>query len=175
MSGKGFGKQADDDIQFSSIVSSKTGNPFVIMKWGKEEGKLTPQEAMAHGAAVMQTAMAAILDAQIVQWAMQKLDMPQEKAVMLLRLFRDKRETGKLPSLTLNIDGEHLRPETVKKMGCQFLEMAFMTEAEAFLAAFLLEDVGTDPSKVDVIIQEFREMRGAITLWSDSSLDNEEG
>lgn len=168
MSGQGFGKQASDDIQFSSIVSGKTGDPFIIMTWGKEEGKLTPREAMAHAVAVMQVAAAAIIDAQLVQWAMSKLSMSQQQAVMLLRLFREKREKGRLPSLTLNMNGEHLRAETVKRMGCQYLEMAFMTEAEAFLAAFLLENIKTDTGKIDIIIQEFREMRGAITLWEDS-------
>jgi hypothetical protein len=55
-----------NEISMESGVSARTGEPFVLIRWGSERGQLTPAEAEAHGLAILSTAMAARLDAAIV-------------------------------------------------------------------------------------------------------------
>lgn len=174
MSGKGFGKgQRNDDLLIESIVSHQDRAPYVTLRWGKESGKLTPDEAIAHAVGIICAATVATIDAQIVEWATTKLGRSIEESMVLLRLFRQKRESSKLPSTKLSIGGEHLRPDTVKYHGAQLIEMAFTTEAEAFLCGFLLEEMQLEPAMIDAIIQEFREMRGVETLWTPINIDAE--
>jgi hypothetical protein len=167
---KGFSKQSDqaepEMIEIESMVASRTGEPFVRLKWGRNTSQFTPDEAIAHASAIIQTACAAIIDAQVVAYAKKRLGADLEHSAGMLRLFRLKRQAGKLPSMTINIDGESMRSETVQQMGLDFVGMALMTEMEAMLVSFLLEELEQSPETADLIVQEFREMRGATTLWN---------
>lgn len=116
---------------------------------------------------LLEAAAAAELDACLFEWAIRKLGSSNEDAGKLLLIFRSKREEGKLPSLTLNIDGDHMRPSTVKEAADDMMYMAFCAEMEAFLVDMIVNDVGLGGEIADQMIQEFREMRGAKTLWPD--------
>jgi len=82
----------DPMIHIESLVSAQTGKPVVSVRWGPMDGKLTPAEARAHAQTIMEVAFAAELDAFIVAFFHEKMDLPLERAVMVLRDFREWRE-----------------------------------------------------------------------------------
>jgi hypothetical protein len=176
--GKGFQKNnnADDDaIWVESMVASRTLTPAVKMKWGQQEGLFDPETARQHAYAVLEAISAAELDACLMRWAIDKLKASPEHAAQIVILFRQKRESGALPSVTLNLGkGEHLRPDTVKQRATQLFDSAFGTEVEAFLMAFLLQDLEQSPEVAGQILMEFREMRGAKTMWPEEESKNEQ-
>lgn len=174
--GKGFqqNKKAEDEaIWVESMVASRTLTPVVKMKWGQQEGMFDPETARHHAYAVLEAISAAELDACLMRWAIDKLKVSPEKAAHIVILFRQKRESEALPSVTLNLgDSEHLRPATVKRGAQMLFNAAFGTEAEAFLMAFLLQDLEQPPEVADQILQEFRAMRGAVTMWPDEESED---
>jgi hypothetical protein len=161
-------------IFVESIVKLRSLDPAVNIKWGKNEGQLTPTKARQHAFGVLEAAASADLDAAVMRWATQKLNMSPKQAVQLLRLFRQKRETSQLPSCTMHIGDEHIRPDTARKRALFLLNNAFNTEIEAFLAVFILEDLERSPDVVDILIQEFRAIRGLQTDWNQEGGDRDE-
>lgn len=171
---KGFGPQSEEEgISFASGVSARTGMPFIHMSWGKNKAQFTPTELREHAMGLMEAAAAAELDACLTTWAIQKLGMSDSEAATMLLLFREKRLKGKLPSMTLNIDGDHMRPNTVKQAAKDLLYMAFNTEVEGFLVSLMVEDIGQSAEAADKMIQEFREMRGLQTMWPESKMEED--
>ncbi|MBE9178747.1 hypothetical protein IQ268_09260 [Oculatella sp. LEGE 06141] len=171
---KGFGKPQpsdDDGIWVESMVASRALTPAVSIRWGKQQANLDPEEARHHAHAVLEAIAAAELDACLMQWAIQKLGLEIQEAGQILILFRQKRNTSTIPSVTMNIDGDHLRPETVRQYATQMMDAAFGAEIEAFLAAFLLQELKQSGEIADELIQEFREMRGVTTLWTEEEGD----
>ncbi len=163
---KGSASKPDDDaIWVESLVRSRTLTPAVNIKWGKQLAQFSPEQARHHAYAVLQAIAAAELDACLMQWATQKLGLGSDDAVKLMMIFRERRNAP-TPSVTINMgNGEHIRPETAKRRAIDLFNAAFGTEVEAFLVAFLIEGLNRTPQVADQIIQEFREMRGAITAW----------
>ncbi len=177
---KGFGKSPSservprseaDRIDIDSMVALRNGEPYVRIQWGKNKTQMTVKEAMDHAAGIMQVAAAAMIDSQLVEWAKNRIGSSPEQAGQLLQHYRSKRLSTNLPSLTLNIDGEPMRPDAIRESAMQMIEMTFGGEAEAYLTVFLLEELGLEPNQVDQVIQEFREMRGATTLWATEEDD----
>lgn len=82
----------DPQIHIESLVSAETGKPLVHIHWGPMDGKLTPAEARKHAEAILEVVLAAELDAFIVAFFREKMDLPMEQAVMVLRDFREWRE-----------------------------------------------------------------------------------
>jgi len=78
------------DILMQSIVTT-TGKPSVQLRWGDMGGQLTPEEARNHALAVLECAEAAIHDAAMVRWLVEKSEVPLEgayQALFELRRFR---------------------------------------------------------------------------------------
>lgn len=168
---KGQGKGSGGDITVQSGVSARNGKPFIHLEWGDNKAQFSPAEMRAHAMGLIEAAAAAEMDACLMAWAIQKMEVPKEDAAKLLMLFRQKREEGKIPSVTLNIDGEPMRPDTVKQAGAEMFEMSFAAEMEAFLVELIIKDIGHSGEIADRMIQEFREMRGAKTLWPKENPD----
>lgn len=164
---KGFQFKPDEHLLVESMVASRTFNPAVKISWGKKEAQMSLTQARHHAYAVLESAAAAELDACLVRWATAKLSLSPREAGQILMVFRQKRESGQLPSVTMNIDGEPVRPETAKQGAIALMDAAFGTEIEAFLVMFLMQDLGQSPEMADQLIQEFREMRGVTTAWPD--------
>ena len=82
----------DPQIHIESLVSAQTGKPVVHIHWGPMDGKLTPAEARVHAQTIMEMAFAAELDAFVVSFFHEKMNLPMEQAVMVLRDFREWRE-----------------------------------------------------------------------------------
>lgn len=89
-------------LWMESGVSSRTGEPFIHMRWGDEAGQLTPAEAREHATRMIEVAAAAEFDAAFVK-AMTDPGvfghrdaggLPMEEAVRLLALIREAREHG---------------------------------------------------------------------------------
>ena len=78
-------------IHVESLVSAQTGKPIVNIEWGPMAGKLTPAEARAHAQTIMEVAFAAELDAFVVAFFHEKMSLPLEQAVLVLRDFREWR------------------------------------------------------------------------------------
>jgi hypothetical protein len=170
---KGFGKpQQQEDIRVESMVSGRNGDPKVLLKWGKNEGWLTPAEAREHAVGILTTAAAAEIDAVVVKWAQQHLGISLNEAAQLRRIFRESRATNELPSCTMNFDGDRVTPDEARQFALDMLFMAFNTEMEAFLSHFLITDVGADESQVNAVVDTLRQMRG---LRRVDELMDEEG
>lgn len=169
---KGFGQQQQsEEILIESMVSARNGAPLVSLKWGKESGALTPQEARQHAFSILEAAAAAEMDAVVFKWAQQTLSMEPSQAAFLRRMMKDDRAAGNLPSCTLNFDGDRMTPDEVRRCALDMLFMAFNTELEAFLSRFLLEQVGINEQELNAVIEELRVMRG---LKRVDELANEE-
>lgn len=57
----------NDTIHVESGVSLFDGKPFVVMRWGKEAGQLSPQEARTHALRILACANAAESDSVVVE------------------------------------------------------------------------------------------------------------
>lgn len=171
---KGFGKPLKDrNIYVESMVRHSDFSPCVKLTWGDEAGIFDSAQARHHAYAVLEAIAAAELDACLVQWLTQKIGITQDEAGQVLLHFREKRETNAIPSVTLNIGGEHLRPDSAREYATWLMDAAFTTELEAFLVTFALQDLNQPAEFADQLIQEFREMRGATTMWAED--EDEEG
>lgn len=170
---KGFGKRKEEDsIWVYSMVSSRDQSPAVRLTWGKQVALFTPAEARAHAFSIIEAASAAELDACLTQFLIEKLELSGEEANKVLSVYRHKRETEALPSVTMNMgNGQHPRPESVRQQCKSWIDASFGVEAEAFLAAFLMQDAGIDAERMEMMIAAFREMRGAVTLDVDEEAE----
>lgn len=88
----------DPIIHVESLVSHLTRKPIVRIQWGPMEGKLTPAEARAHAQAITEVAFAAELYAFVIHWLTNVIGADIEKALMVLRDFREWRKTQEIIS-----------------------------------------------------------------------------
>lgn len=82
-------------IEIESMVSGRTREPFVVLRWGAEGGQLTPMEARQHARRLLEAAEAADQDAFLVDFLRDRVgvDVPQQMAVLLeFREWRAKRD-----------------------------------------------------------------------------------
>lgn len=169
---KGFGVQQaqeatpQEPIFIRSMVGPHSMAPSVVLRWGDRTAYFTPAEARSNALAIMKEAAQAELDACLMRWAKQKLSMPSQQADQLVNFFQQKRQTESLPSCTMHIGDEHIRPDTARERAKTLLDAAFGTEVEAMLVMFLMQNLNLSAELAEQLIQEFREMRGAITLWN---------
>ena len=78
-------------INLESLVSDQTGKAWIKLTWGGQSGQLTPKEARQHAYDIMETANAADEDAFLYEWVTTHLKVPPEKAILILRDFREWR------------------------------------------------------------------------------------
>ncbi|MBD2261411.1 hypothetical protein [Pseudanabaena sp. FACHB-2040] len=168
---KGFGKeQQSDQIWVESLVKSRTLQPAINLKWGKQQAQLTPQEATHHALAVLEAAAAAELDSALMRWAVEVAGSSPVQGAQLLQLFRQQREAGQIPSCTMDLGDESIRPDTARERAKYLLMNAFNTEVEAFLLVFAIQDLGLAAEQADQMLQEFRALRGLQTDWNREGL-----
>lgn len=167
---KGFAKPADNNaLSVQSMVASRTLQPAVELRWGKQRCNLSLDEARSHAYGILEAIAASELDSCLMRWLIEKIGLEPEQAGQMLMVFREKRQNAKLPSITLNFDGEHLRPETARQYATEMISTAFGAEMEALMVMFALEELKETPEFADMMVQEFREMRGATTMWPSES------
>lgn len=96
-----------DDLQMESGVSSRTGQPFMALRWGDQHGQFSPAEARDHALKILDAAAASEFDAALVKTLTGDMGLDHEGAVRFLGLMREARgdsdqasavETGPQPS-----------------------------------------------------------------------------
>jgi hypothetical protein len=99
--------QTGDTLWMESGVSSRTGEPFVHIRWGDESGQLTAPEAREHAMHMLECAHAAEFDAAFVK-ALTATDpgpgFDLETAMGLLVVVREARTGDKDASLASERD-----------------------------------------------------------------------
>jgi hypothetical protein len=94
--------QTGDTLWMESGVSSRTGEPFVHIRWGDESGQLGPAEACEHAMHMLECAHAAEFDAAFVKALTAPAPGPGfdfEDAVRMLALVREGRTGDRDASL----------------------------------------------------------------------------
>jgi hypothetical protein len=85
----------DHTIWIETMVASRTGDPFVVIRWHDHSGELTPHEARLYAFQLFAAAAAAECDAFLVDFVCSRIGMEKESAVRMLqefRRYRDERE-----------------------------------------------------------------------------------
>jgi hypothetical protein len=161
-----------EEIYVESMVKSRDKMPAVGIRWGKLSCQLTPEEARQHALGIIEAAIVAELDAAVFKWAMETLGQPPENAGKLLHYIRGVRESPEgIPSCTLNMGKESIRPATARGRGLHLIANAANTEMEASLVFILMRDMGLDGQAVAALIQELREIRGLSTDWEQAGIN----
>lgn len=78
------------DLSMQSIVNLKL-EPMVQLKWGREVGQLTPEEARQHARYVLECAEAAVHDAAMVRWLMERMELSKVSALQAMEALRKYR------------------------------------------------------------------------------------
>lgn len=160
----GFGKtKSTDEIIVESMVKASNLDPTVIIKWGRLEGQLTPDEAVAHAVVILQAAAAAQCDSAVTKLfsSMEGFNIP--KAALFRRMLRDFRNSelkaGRDLSgvrMVVNPNEEPVPVERVKGYGAYLLHTAVVTETEAFLVEYLRNEVGVGEERINQVLGELR-------------------
>lgn len=79
-------------IHAESFVSNKDHEGYVRLEWGKQKGKLNPAEARMFAMTILACAEAAESDAFLINFLMQKVEMDFERAILIMRDFREYRD-----------------------------------------------------------------------------------
>lgn len=83
----------DNVIHVSSIVSSRTKDPIVVIEWGRQKGQLTAQESRQHALHILEAAESAEHDSLLCEVCEVKdSENGPELALLLLRAMRAARE-----------------------------------------------------------------------------------
>jgi len=80
-----------ENLEMESGVSSRTGEPFMHLRWGDQAGQFSPEEARQHALRIIDAAAASEFDAALVKALTATLDMPYEDAVRFLGIMREQR------------------------------------------------------------------------------------
>jgi len=79
-------------LSIDSLVSGRDRQPYVTLRWGKENGQLTPAEAVEHGRKVIEAAQAAITDAFLINFLIDRVGLSPPRAAAVLQDFRGYRK-----------------------------------------------------------------------------------
>jgi hypothetical protein len=160
---KGFWKrqQDNDEITVESMVRVNDLSPAVLIKWGKNKGTLDLDEATAHAAGILRAVSCARSDSAVVKLfsSLDGLDLP--KSVMFRQMLRDFREKNKEQDLSgvrvvLDPEEEPMPTPEVFRHAVYLLEIAVMSETEAFLVEFLRQEMSMDADRINAIIHDLR-------------------
>lgn len=79
-------------ITIESMYGAASRTPFVRLVWGDKDAMLTPKEALAHAARIIEVAANADADAVFIRFLSERLGITDdEKIVAVLRDFRQMR------------------------------------------------------------------------------------
>jgi len=91
--------------------------------------------------------------------------MSREEAGGLLQIIRERFQSGDIPSCTLNMGEEHIRPDTAREHALFFLINAYGVEVEAILAKFFAVDLNLEAAQVSAILEDLRAARGVASMF----------
>lgn len=81
-----------DKIEIETLYGANTRKSYVRLRWGKESGQLTPDEAREHALKLLDAAAVAEQDELTVRFFMEKMESSIEQAAMVLQDFRKLRD-----------------------------------------------------------------------------------
>lgn len=67
-------KNTPTNIEITSIVSGRTFEPLVNIKWGNYQAQLSVEEARTHALGILEAAEAATIDAFIFAWLTRNIE-----------------------------------------------------------------------------------------------------
>jgi hypothetical protein len=85
------------EILMESMVAARDLEPIVALRWGGEEGKLTPDECREHARRLFETAEAAEHDSALCRFLREQLHLDGPATFAMLRDLRVHRGTRRLP------------------------------------------------------------------------------
>jgi DNA-binding FadR family transcriptional regulator len=84
-------------ITIEAMIASKTNKGMVVLKWGKESGVLTPDEARAHALKILECADSAESDEFLFWWLEHRVGIEEISArLAMLKDFRTFRDAKSL-------------------------------------------------------------------------------
>lgn len=78
-------------IDIEAGIAADGGHPFVIIRWGGEEGQLTPGDAAQLGFQLIESGIEAERDAEFMRF-LQSMDFSMAEAGAMLKGLRDHRQ-----------------------------------------------------------------------------------
>lgn len=82
---------APSRIEIESMVGRQDREPYVLLAWGDEKGRLTPTEARHHARRILEAAEAADQDAFMVSFLVDQVHLDMGQALRTLYEFREWR------------------------------------------------------------------------------------
>lgn len=103
-------------IDIESMVSRSNREPFVVLRWGSEEGQLTPTEARAHARKVLEAAEAADQDAFLVHYLESQVQVGWAATLATLAEFRAWR-AARDPEVEAPAEAPEVRRDLAVELG----------------------------------------------------------
>lgn len=144
--------------------------PAIQLTWGKLKTTLPPEKVREHAISLMEAAACAEMDAAILRWAGSVLGLPPEQGIAFVAAIQKARETGEIPSCTLNLGDESITPDQARARAAYLLANSFIAESEAVLSVILLDGLGFDAERLSLVIEDLRKIRGLKTDWDREGL-----
>jgi hypothetical protein len=88
-----WGGSKEGTLWVESLISSNSGDPFVVLSFGNERVQFSPIDARQHAHQVLLAAEAAESDELIVKYFRDKLGLPDDIAIGALADFRQMRKS----------------------------------------------------------------------------------
>lgn len=79
-------------IEIGSMVAFRNRQPYVTLKWGSESGQFTPAEARGHAAEILEASQAAVADAFLWAFLVEKIGADDATAAAAMEAFRGYRK-----------------------------------------------------------------------------------
>jgi|GEM_PF-5636781 hypothetical protein len=164
--GKGFWGRKDKDqnkISVESIVRGDSLEPIVVIKWGKEGGYLAPEEARSLALTILGASCAAKSDSAVVKFFSSIDGFGVGGAALFRKMLREFRVQNRDQNLSgirmvIDPDEEPIPIQEVTGQALYMLEMAVMSEVEAFLVEYLKQEVNMDEYMINRVIGELRDI-----------------
>lgn len=84
-------EMSGQEISTESRYGMKTKQPLVVLRWGKESGVMTPDEARRFALRVLATAEASVGDAFWLEFAQNDIKLAPADAIRLMGRYREWR------------------------------------------------------------------------------------
>jgi len=84
--------EPDQLIEMTTQIAATSGEPFVIMRWGSQAGRFSPDDARQHAYKILEAANSAETDAFLIHFLAEKVGLGREICAPVLRDFRTFRE-----------------------------------------------------------------------------------
>jgi hypothetical protein len=156
--------EGDAPIEVSSMFGMVAQQGLVAVKWGTNQGILTPVEARQHAMVILEAADAAISDHALITWSRDVGDLPLELAAGILMHFRKFRAIWE--------DIEENDRQALRRTAVGVLADVEQQQAEEFVEHFLREHVKAPEHAVRGFLYDFKRIRRQIDQREETEPTN---